>query len=165
MAGFCSSSTKQGFNRASSQTSSFHTNRAIEEEEDDIPWKRDRVSQRLNKLYGSDEAVSIRKFMGNQTNLTLLTINKDHHTKLQVPSSNGKIAKFSFVHGHPMITRSQNGAKLWEYLVQGHQAQHTGEKAPTPSTMDASKATFPRATQFYTTISSPTPMLRESLKT
>ncbi|KAL8982691.1 MAG: hypothetical protein Q9205_002875 [Flavoplaca limonia] len=97
----------------------------------------------LTENMGTDEAASIRKATGNQANVTLIAVNKDHHTKLQVPSSNGRVERFSLVHGDAIITRSHNGAKSWEFLVQGHQPQHTGDKAPSPSAMDASKATLP----------------------
>ena len=97
----------------------------------------------LTKSMDTDEAASIRKGTGNQANITLIAVNKDHHTKIQVPFSNGRVEKFSLVHGDAMITRSHNGANSWEFLIQGHQPQRTGEKAPTPSTIDASKATLP----------------------
>ncbi|KAL8879092.1 MAG: hypothetical protein Q9198_003229 [Flavoplaca austrocitrina] len=57
----------------------------------------------LTENMGTDKAASIRKATGNQANITLIAVNKDHR----------------------------------------HQPQRTGDKAPTPSAMDASKATLP----------------------
>lgn len=81
--------------------------------------------------------------MTKQASFTLIAVNKDHHTKLQSLSCIDKAEKDKTIHSGAMITRSRNGAKTWEFLVQCHQPQRMENKASLPSTLNASKATLP----------------------
>ncbi|KAL8929889.1 MAG: hypothetical protein Q9208_001033 [Pyrenodesmia sp. 3 TL-2023] len=55
-----------------------------------------------------------------EAKLTLLVVNKDHHTKLQTLASIDKIDKDKSYPKHAIITRSSDRAKAWEFAIQRH---------------------------------------------
>ncbi|KAI4269176.1 MAG: hypothetical protein L6R38_007563 [Xanthoria sp. 2 TBL-2021] len=107
----------------------------------------------LTEAVCASEISSLEQTIGKtmkQASFTLIAVNKDHHTKLQTLSSIDKAEEDKTILSGAMITRSWNGAKTWEFLIQGHQPQRIEEKASMPSTLNASMATLPtRYTVLY----------------
>ncbi len=107
----------------------------------------------LTEAVCAQEISSLRSTIGKSTNqarLTLIAINKDHHTKLQPLDSIDKADADKTIPFGAMITRPRSVAKTWEFLIQGHEPQHTKEEVSIGSTLKASKATLPtRYTVLY----------------
>ncbi|KAI4255090.1 MAG: hypothetical protein L6R42_006911, partial [Xanthoria sp. 1 TBL-2021] len=83
----------------------------------------------LTEAVCANEISSLRHTIGKTTKQSLSSIDKVERNKT--------------IHSGAMITRSRNGAKTWEFLVQCHQPQRMEEKASLPPTLNASKATLP----------------------
>lgn len=107
----------------------------------------------LTEAVCAKEISSLRPTIGkctNQARLTLIAVNKDHHTKLQPLDSIDKADAHKTIPFGAMITRPRSLAKTWEFLIQGHEPQHTKEKLSIASTLKASHATLPtRYTVLY----------------
>ncbi|KAL8670989.1 MAG: hypothetical protein Q9168_004503 [Polycauliona sp. 1 TL-2023] len=78
----------------------------------------------------------------NGVTVTVIAVNKDHHTKLETLSSVDKEEKDKTIPVGSLITRTRDGKEKWEFLIQGHQPKHIDEKTKPPTTLEASAATL-----------------------
>ncbi|KAI4228020.1 MAG: hypothetical protein L6R36_001954 [Xanthoria steineri] len=99
---------------------------------------------------GLTEAVCAQEISSLRSTMTLIAVNKDHHTKLQPLGSIDKADADKTIPFGAMITRPRSVSKTWEFLIQSHKPQHTKEEVSIASTLDASEATLPtRYTVLY----------------